>query len=1075
MKSLLLITLLIALTAPNVQAQQVGGADESGKVKTDDSDPQFLGKLNLMLERTEKSIKILREQITQNQSAPFLADLYMNLGDLLSQKANVLYYVQMEREHSTDLTNKMSKKFSPIVVTSEEAISIYRLLLKEFPKFDKRDKVIYRLALSLKSIDEAAAFEEMADKLIKEYPDAKEAMSARLLLGQHNFDKRDYTKAMQSVWPVKDTKFAYERNMARYRIGLCYLSMEQFKNALDYFEKVATDDEFKEDDVPEEISLKEKRVKSNVKREALIDSVRAYTEVYKDEADPVAFYSRIAPTEVLFQEVTEKLAFRYIFLKKYNFAIKLLRVLSERVSDPQKIMNIYQEVLVMIPLNDRVKLPFSEMQFVVEKFNHWYNFYTLTPDQFKISYAFFEKQIRELGTRAHDLAKREYDSKKKAELLIRARDFYLVYLGFFDKSAAAVKIAINLGDVYYLQNQFLQSGTYYFRTFEGDFGPPSNKPELIRNAILAFQKKAEYTFYEQLRVKGMLVQSIQKYMAFDKGKANDPSLNFALAKVMYEQGFYEKALSSLVGFMKKFPTSKDVESAAELIFEYHNIRSDFQGLVKWCDRIAALNLPNKNLMARVKDLKSKALLRKLDEDVKTRQGYDAFSQGKGYLQSALSSDNESVRTVALEQALARSKAEKDMDTFLTAALLLSKKEKDSGKRAGIVFSMADETLAVTRFYKTFNIWKQVYADSTLPMPQRTSAFEKSVKLALMLKDFEAVNGYLNNLMWKDVKDDTKKRVKQAIIELLDSPVRVEGNLVSTISPGTASDEELLTMFKAQFKVPESVKARILMATKQRCEDGGGKAVCRWLGVSEMTRASQNFQQTLATLPTGLDQIEKQAATLNGLLKNFKNLSGSGDPHLDIVLGLRQATVFEAFGKYLQRVAQANPPAAQILGAKAKESLTSARNWQTQCQKIIASTSILTPANKYCKAGQAPTLEQSLRWAKLVNLPSGGSDVLTKEFLSLQKKIFVDRKDVSSFMDLTEKYYASGKFAHAAAAALYGVTAHSERRDDFSSLLGCAVARMGLFSEAAFHLKNGSNFDGYKSKCQAEIRARAGEF
>ncbi len=116
-----------------------------------------------------------------------------------------------------------------------------------------------------------------------------------------------------------------------------------------------------------------------------------------------------------------------------------------------------------------------------------------------------------------------------------------------------------------------------------------------------------------------------------------------------------------------------------------------------------------------------------------------------------------------------------------------------------------------------------------------------------------------------------------------------------------------------------------------------------------------------------------------------------------------------------------------------------------------------------------------KWSKLVNLPAATRDITSSDAVSLQKKIFVDRKDVSSFMDLTEKYYAGGKLPFAAAAALYGVTKYSERRDDFSTILGCTVARMGLFSEAAYHLKNGSNFDGLKNKCQGEIRARAGEF
>ena len=385
----------------------------------DTNDPKFIEKLNAMLSRAEQSIKLIRIQITQNQSAPFLANLYMQLGDLMSQKSNVLYYLQMEHDKNTDMKVKETKKFSPVVSAEQEAIAIYQQIIKEFPKFDKLDKVMYRLAVAQKAIDESAAFVDTSEKLIKAYPDSKEAIQARLLLGQYFYDQQEYGDAIKFLSVVKSSPYPFERNAARYRIGLIEILQEKHADALHHFEEVATDNELKEDDNPAAVSLKTKSIKSNIKREALIDSVRAYTEVYKNGGDPVAFYSRIAPTEVQFQETIEKLAYRYIFLRKYNFAIKLLRTLSERTADAQKIMNIYHEVLQMIPIADRIDVPVQEIQFVFEKYNYWSTHYTLSPELKKKSYEFFETQIRELATRSHDLAKKEADPKKRAEVLLR--------------------------------------------------------------------------------------------------------------------------------------------------------------------------------------------------------------------------------------------------------------------------------------------------------------------------------------------------------------------------------------------------------------------------------------------------------------------------------------------------------------------------------------------------------------------------------------------------------------------------------------------------------------------------------
>ena len=87
-----------------------------------------------MLSRIDTSVKLLRQQIVQNQSAPFLADLYLQLGQLLSQKANVLYYLKMEERNRTETVAKVDlKEFYDVVETQKEAIVVYELIIEQFP------------------------------------------------------------------------------------------------------------------------------------------------------------------------------------------------------------------------------------------------------------------------------------------------------------------------------------------------------------------------------------------------------------------------------------------------------------------------------------------------------------------------------------------------------------------------------------------------------------------------------------------------------------------------------------------------------------------------------------------------------------------------------------------------------------------------------------------------------------------------------------------------------------------------------------------------------------------------------
>jgi hypothetical protein len=192
---------------PSKQAQSAANADGSlpappptpapSESATPGSDEDFRAKLSESVQKIEKSIKLIRAQITESQNAPFLPDLYIQLGDLLSQKSITLYYIKMEHDHGT-VSNSVTEKdkaFAPVISAQKEAIEIYKLVLHDFPTYSKRSEVTYKLALSLKAIDEIPEFLKTASQLIKDYPGSQDAMRANLLLGRHFLDGKDFDEA----------------------------------------------------------------------------------------------------------------------------------------------------------------------------------------------------------------------------------------------------------------------------------------------------------------------------------------------------------------------------------------------------------------------------------------------------------------------------------------------------------------------------------------------------------------------------------------------------------------------------------------------------------------------------------------------------------------------------------------------------------------------------------------------------------------------------------------------------------------------------------------------------------------
>jgi tetratricopeptide (TPR) repeat protein len=1047
-----------------VKPSSTGSSGSKNKATDYVGDAEFQSKIKEMSLRIGKSLTLIREQILKNQSAPFLSDLYLQLGDLLSTKAMILYFQKMEADKGMSLQMTEVDKSSPIVEAQLEAIATYKKILKEFPKFDKKDQVLYRMSVSLKSIGEGPAFLVTSEELIKEFPKSKEAMRARIAMGQHYYDEGSSKDVLKILEPAKDYPFPYERNLARYRIGLTYITMERFVDALKIFETVATDDELKEADVLSEVSLQNPTAPLNVKREALIDSVRAFTEVYKKDADPIAFYSRVAPTESLFQETIEKLAYRYIFLKKEKDALILLRTLCERIVDPQKVLNIYQEVLLLIPPQNRLEIPFSEIKYVIDKFVQWKNFLEMKPEVWTSSFKFFETQIRELGTRSHDVAKSEVVITKKHLLFERAKDYYLLYIGLFPNGPSKVKIAIDLADVYYQQKKYLEAGDYYLRIYLGEFGKATTAETLLQNGIHCFLTKATYDYYEQIRIKGLLLKAISAYMAFKPEKKKDPQMNFVVAKTTYEQGLYDQALQDLLRIMKEFPAAtKEVEASSELILDYYNTRSDFAGLSTWTAKMLAIKTLPEPLRKRISSINSNALSKKIDESVKKKEDYDPFAQGKLYLQTALDNADESVRSVALEKALEKSRSEKDITTFLRAANAMATAEKNPEKRSSILRSMADECIGISMFQTAKAILQKVYSDNSLPQSSRKSAFEKYVRVIIMMKDFREASLVMSSSMWPGVTDSSRQMTRQVLFDAYDAPINADLSALSRIPASQMSSEELSVLSKHIYRLPKNWAGDVLAELSRKCAKAGG-APCGWRQMFTLIPQFQRWNSELATAPTTIAMIEPQAVKFNAIQQNAQKLQASGDPSLDATANLISSRAFTAFSQFLLKAAQVNKNIEKPLIVKAQDSTNTAKILNAKCKEILESASVASPILNYCLSNIPLKIPDLVEWPRKVNFNLPRDDPKEPKIKDGIKVVFVDRKKPGGYLDLAESYYNSRHYHHAAATASYGMSAFAEAKDDFSTLYGCSLIEMGLLSEALFNLKGASDYKGLRAVC-----------
>ncbi|MBS1960068.1 MAG: hypothetical protein JST80_11380 [Bdellovibrionales bacterium] len=1042
------------------------------EVRADDDDPNFRQKLSQAIEKTDQSAKLLRQQISQSQNAPFLPDLYVQLGDLMSQKALTLYYIQMERDSKleTDGTKAKVEDSKPVVDATKEAIQIYELVIREFPKYPKKAEVSYKLALSLKSIEETAKFIAVASHIQEEFPNTEESMRAGLLLGRHYLDAHEWEDSTKYLVPISESKYNYEKNLAKYWLGLVSLGKEKYKEALNLFETVIEDKELKEQENPYDIKKgKGKLSKTDLKREALIDSIRAYTFVFAKDPNPVEYYSRLAPTEIHFQEVMEKLAVRYVLMKQYNQSVKVLRTMSERTADPQRVINVYREILLLIPMAQRLSIPVEEMRFVVQKFAQWRSYFNLPPKVLSDAYWFFEKQVRDVGTRNHDMAKTEKNPARKRELLEQGRDYYILYDAFFNGSSNSVKMATNLADTYYLLGNFFESGETYLKIFDGYYGKTPNRRALIENSILSLQKDKNDAFYPKVRSKGVLLRAINSYQALVPAKKRDDELEFLRLKLQYEQGFVPQAIEELFAFMRPRKNTKKGKDAGELILDYFNTLNDFTGLEYWADKILALRVADGAFVAKVQKIKKQAKDRVVEEKIKTAVGYDAFSQGKSYLAAAMSSNDETVKNAVLQEALAKSKAEKDIQTFFEAARLMAKKESNPNKRVAILRSIAQENMKVGRFYHGIEQLKVTSGEPGIDKKTSSSLWEDAVNTAVILHDRSKIRELIQDPRFAQTSSASKNRIREQMADALDSPMELTDGEAEILFRIGLSEESLLGLYKAKGRLAPAIAARVDQEARGHCGRSSKVPLCQWLIFQSLEPKRVQVLNFLKTAPTSLQSLEGVAGKFMEMARQYQAMEGSADAHLETAISIRGREVYQGFAGYLTRVAAANPSLKNDIMAKANESLGSAKVYQQKCLTIRQKSVAANPAMKFCSATTPPSFNDMLSWTKLSHSNAIKSDPDSDAILNLRKSIFSAKEAADPTLKLAEAYLQARADHHAVAMANYGISLYPAREADFKAVMGCALVNLGYLTEANFHLRASNDYNGLKTKCSAMLR------
>jgi|GEM_PF-315687 len=440
-------------------------SDEAAKAPRPD---EYLQRLKRDIFKVDKSIEVTKKLIQRSKGERYLPDLYFRLAELLIEKARLVYFRVLEEAGADEKSAVVAPEAK---LLKQQAVTVYKRILAEFPDWQDNDKVTFFIAHEYRELGQYDKMIRTYERLVRSYPKSKLRFEAWLILGNHHFDKDDIKSAARYYQKILKNPETYAHNMARYKYGWCLINEDKTKAAVDYWEAAVRTPTVPEDgDKPRRIG--DDRGRLDVRREALKDLAFYYAEARKPKT-ALKFFQQLTESRDEYRVVLERLARRFNIKSLYKESAEVYRELLKTSKDLDRNIEWAQSLYESVVASKNLKRADNDVIALAEVSRRYRASFKATEED-KVVIQDFELLTRDLATRLHGLAKR---NKNQSDYR-RAARAYEAYLFTFYDSPERLAIEWNYADALYGAKDYVKAGKQYesIMALLGDDAPPPLPP-----------------------------------------------------------------------------------------------------------------------------------------------------------------------------------------------------------------------------------------------------------------------------------------------------------------------------------------------------------------------------------------------------------------------------------------------------------------------------------------------------------------------------------------------------------------------------------------------------------------------
>ncbi len=366
---------------------------------------------------------------------------------------------------------------------TNQAISIYRSLLKKYPSYKRNDQVMYQLARAYETIGRQDEARTVLDKLVEEYPTSIHTIESQFRRGEILFVNRQYEQAKLAYSEViqRGTDSVYF-DRALFKRGWCSFKQGAYKEALNNYIELL--------DIKSAAGYHIKTDRNSSEHQRVEDTFRvvSLSFSYMGGAESVKKYFNEVGSREYEYLVYAHLAEHYLSKRRFQDAASIYQAFFKRyplhTKSPEyhiRTIEIYKQAWFPGLIVE------AKRQFAIKydlKGIYWNN---NKVEQHSDVLVFLKKNLNDLATHFHALSQQEKDSAVGHQLYIESARWYRAFLDSFPGDEQAPAINFLFAELLYENSAFREAAEEYERTAY-DYTRHSKSAESAYAAVLAYRE-----------------------------------------------------------------------------------------------------------------------------------------------------------------------------------------------------------------------------------------------------------------------------------------------------------------------------------------------------------------------------------------------------------------------------------------------------------------------------------------------------------------------------------------------------------------------------------------------------------